>query len=89
MQFTLSRLLASTAIVAFGVAGAVLPWRIELRTSKELPEIVLVMIVAHFLATLVIIGCGIGVLFKRATLGAYLGFFATVMLAVAHGLWPK
>ena len=29
MQFTLSRLLASTSLIAFGIAGATLPFRIN------------------------------------------------------------
>jgi hypothetical protein len=82
MQFTLARLLASTALIACGIAAATLPWRVS---ADEFPMNLLragALVQLSFWVSFAFIGAGVGTIFKQPWLGAFWGVLAAMFLAL-------
>ena len=82
MQFTLSRLSASMALIAVGIAGATLPLWCTAEMFDSWPVLVQAIAVMLYPSGGALIGGGIGRLFNRPWLGCAIGFGGTVVVAL-------
>lgn len=85
-QFTLSRLLASTALIAVGIAGATLPWRVS-DDFDTYPSYFQAFLLAHFCISPIAVGAGIGLIFKRPFWGAWLAVAPIIAVGIVYVLF--
>ena len=81
-QFSLKRLLLSTAVIAVGMSGAVLPWRLSNQEFTNLPVIGQAAVLVLFWSCGALIGGGIGYLFRQTVAGVLAGYVVLLMIGL-------